>query len=330
MTRAADYDAFISYSHAADGELAPQLQRGLEQLAKPWSKRRALRVFRDDTGLSASPDLWDSIVAGLDGAKWFVVLASPDSAASVWVNREIEHWLASSPDARERLLPVVTGGIWRWDEASNGFSSDSTAVPPAIREAFHSEPRHLDLSWARDDEHLDLRRAEFRSAIADLAAPMHGIPKDDLESDDIRIHRRTVRLRRAAVASLAAFAVAVAALAVVALVLQNRAARSERGGSPANRPPSPANRPPSPANRPPSPANRKRSSGLPSPRRRRSPPSRETNSTPGTYSAACSLSSPVECRISTRSRPRRTPHCFERRADCRHWSARFPTSTTPP
>jgi hypothetical protein len=29
------YDAFISYSHAADGTLAPAVQRGLESLAKP-------------------------------------------------------------------------------------------------------------------------------------------------------------------------------------------------------------------------------------------------------------------------------------------------------
>ena len=28
------YDGFVSYSHAADGRLAPALQRGLQQLAK--------------------------------------------------------------------------------------------------------------------------------------------------------------------------------------------------------------------------------------------------------------------------------------------------------
>ena len=51
------YDAFVSYSHAADGRLAPALQRGLQSLAKPWYRRRALRVFRDETSLSASPEL---------------------------------------------------------------------------------------------------------------------------------------------------------------------------------------------------------------------------------------------------------------------------------
>jgi hypothetical protein len=49
------YDAFISYSHAADGALAPALQRGLHRLAKPWY---ALRVYRDETNLAADPGMW--------------------------------------------------------------------------------------------------------------------------------------------------------------------------------------------------------------------------------------------------------------------------------
>jgi hypothetical protein len=38
------YDAFISYSHATDGALAPALQRGLMRLAKPWHRRQAISV----------------------------------------------------------------------------------------------------------------------------------------------------------------------------------------------------------------------------------------------------------------------------------------------
>ena len=49
------YNAFISYSHAADGKLAPALQIGLEKFAKPWYKLRNLDIFRDEASLSASP-----------------------------------------------------------------------------------------------------------------------------------------------------------------------------------------------------------------------------------------------------------------------------------
>ena len=94
------FDAFISYSHAADGKLAPSLQRGLQQLAKPWSRRQALRIFRDDTGLSVNPALWQSITTALDESDYFILLASPGAAASEWVNQEIEYWMASRPTRR--------------------------------------------------------------------------------------------------------------------------------------------------------------------------------------------------------------------------------------
>ena len=60
------YDGFISYSHAADDLLAPRLQAGLQRFAKPWWKRRALRIFRDESSLSANPHLWSSITDALD------------------------------------------------------------------------------------------------------------------------------------------------------------------------------------------------------------------------------------------------------------------------
>jgi len=55
------YNAFISYSHAADGKVAPTLQSALEKFAKPWFKLRSLNVFRDEASLSASPHLWANI-----------------------------------------------------------------------------------------------------------------------------------------------------------------------------------------------------------------------------------------------------------------------------
>jgi hypothetical protein len=138
------YDAFISYSHAADGRLAPGIETGLEQLAKPWSKRRALNVFRDDTGLSVDPALWSSIRKALDESEWFILLASPQAAGSEWVNREVARWIETrSPD---RILPVVTDGSWAWDDVAGDLDWDlSDAAPPALRGAFREEPRHLDL-----------------------------------------------------------------------------------------------------------------------------------------------------------------------------------------
>src|SRR5215211_6156050 len=89
----ASYDAFVSYSHAADGQLAPALQAGLQSLGKPWYRRRVLRVFRDKTSLSASPELWPSIERALAASRHFVLLASPEAARSRWVDHEVGWWL---------------------------------------------------------------------------------------------------------------------------------------------------------------------------------------------------------------------------------------------
>ena len=77
------YDTFISYSHSADGKLAPAVQTGLQRLARPWWRLRALRIFRDETGLSVNPHLWGSIAGALDESKWFVLLASPVGGVAV-------------------------------------------------------------------------------------------------------------------------------------------------------------------------------------------------------------------------------------------------------
>ncbi|MDI6103062.1 TIR domain-containing protein [Actinoplanes sp. NEAU-A12] len=215
------FDGFISYSHAADGRLAPAVQRGLHRLAKPWHRRRALWIFRDQTGLAVTPKLWTSIQEALDGSKYFVLLASPEAARSPWVNREIEHWLATkSPD---RILPVVTDGEWLWDPGTRDFTRESSAVPETLRGVFAEEPLYLDLRWARDDLHLSLQHVRFRDAIAQLAAPMHGVSKDELEGEDVRQHRRARRLSTVAATMLVLLTVVASLSGVVAVRNADRA-----------------------------------------------------------------------------------------------------------
>jgi WD40 repeat protein len=215
------FDGFISYSHAADGRLAPAVQRGLHRLAKPWHRRRALWIFRDQTGLSVTPGLWSSIQTAMDGSKYFVLLASVEAAKSPWVNREIEHWIATK--SADRILPVVTDGEWIWDEATGDFTEDSTAVPSALRKVFLEEPFFLDLRWARGSEHLSLQHSRFRDAIAQLAAPMHGVSKDDLEGEDVRQHRHARRLRFGATVTLVVLTLLAAVTGVSAVRNADRA-----------------------------------------------------------------------------------------------------------
>lgn len=209
-TRAVQYDGFISYSHAADGLLAPRLSSGLQRFAKPWWRRRALRIFRDESSLTASPHLWDSIAAALDASEWFILLLSPEAAASPWVNREIEYWVESH--SVDRILPVVTGGIMAWD----GQRLAGSAVPPTLAKLFKAEPRWVDLRFAQEEEHLDLNNPRFLSAVADIASAIRGVPKEDLESEEVRQHRRTRRTAGLAVALIGVLAIAASLASVLA------------------------------------------------------------------------------------------------------------------
>ena len=215
------YDAFLSYALAADGVFAPVLQRGLQQLAKPWNRRRAMEVFRDETSLAVSPGLWPSIRTALDASRWFVLLASPEAARSEWVGKEITHWVATK--GTDHLLVVVTNGTWTWDNDSGDLSPASTAGSPALRDVFPVEPKYLDMTWARRDAGLTLRNARFRDQVATLAAAIREIPKEEIEGEDVRQQRRTRRIARAVIAALTVLALLASVLAVVANIQRQEA-----------------------------------------------------------------------------------------------------------
>jgi hypothetical protein len=217
------YDAFISYSHAADARLATALERGLERLARPWNRVRAMSVFRDETDLTLNPDLWAMISDRLDRSGHLVMLMCPESAESPWVNKEVAHWC----DAHgvERLLMVWTDGALEWDDTAGDFTAGSSAVATAIRGRFAREPLYLDLRWARDDPDLTLASPRFRTAVARVAAPIRNMAPGDIEGEDLRLRRRAKRLARAAVAVIVALAI-VATVAGVLAVRSSRAAEA--------------------------------------------------------------------------------------------------------
>jgi WD40 repeat protein len=213
---AASYAAFLSYSHALDGKLAPALQGGLQRFAKPWYRLRALRVFRDEANLSASPGLWSSIQTALESSEFFILLASPEAARSEWVAREVGYWVHHKPVSN--LLIALTDGELVWDQAVGDFDwSRTTALPALLRGVFAEEPRYVDLRWARSEEQLSLTEGRFRNCVAELAAPLHHQAKDDLAGEDVRQHRRTVRIARAAIAMLIVLALVATSTAVVAV-----------------------------------------------------------------------------------------------------------------
>ncbi len=200
-----DHDAFISYSHAKDRAIATALQLVLQKLGKPWYRRRALRVFRDDTSLSATPELWRSIEQALRRSRFFILIASPEAAASKWVGREVAFWLEHNrPDT---ILIGLTGGELLWDEREGDFSrSGAIPLPDAMVGRFASEPKWVDLRAYRDK--VSSGDARFLELGADFAAGIRGMPKEDLLSEEVRQQRRALKLASSAICALLVLAAA--------------------------------------------------------------------------------------------------------------------------
>lgn len=183
------YGAFISYSHRSDGTFATALQQVIERLAKPWYRRRAIDLFRDDTDLAANPDLWPRIVAALNRSEHLLLLGSPAAAQSQWVSKEVDYW-KSNYDVT-RIVVALTEGAIVWDEAKCDFDwQQTTAIPPILAGAFKSEPLWADFRNAKSG---NKDAAAFRHPAINLAAGLRGIAPRDLESEDLRQHRRTIR-----------------------------------------------------------------------------------------------------------------------------------------
>ena len=194
-----NFDAFISYNQSRDKSIAAALQSVLQSLGKPWYQRRSLRIFRDDTNLSATPYFWQTIESALSSSRYLILLASPQSAASPWVAKEVAYWLAHK--SMDTLLIALTEGELNWDHSAGCFSDwDVLPLPRELKSKFPSEPKWVDLRSYRNGARAD--DIKFMERAADFAAAVRGVPKEDLLSEEVRQQRRRLSLAWSAIALL--------------------------------------------------------------------------------------------------------------------------------
>lgn len=112
------FRAFVSYSRS-DRKWAKTLQARLERyvlphalrLVKPGVRhdRRPLKpIFRDEDELVPGQDLPERIRQGLEQAEYLLVVCSPRAAASDWVGKEINDFIALGRE--DYILAVVVDG----------------------------------------------------------------------------------------------------------------------------------------------------------------------------------------------------------------------------
>src|SRR4051794_5140114 len=122
------YAAFISYRHApADRRWPIWLHRAMEAYRVPKRLRRSAglpprvgRVFRDEEELPASADLSKEIDAALEQSRFLIVVCSPRTPASAWVNQEVRRF--RDMGRHDRILALLIDG-----EPADSF-------PPSLRE----------------------------------------------------------------------------------------------------------------------------------------------------------------------------------------------------
>ncbi|MBR1770802.1 MAG: toll/interleukin-1 receptor domain-containing protein [Lachnospiraceae bacterium] len=110
-----EYIAFISYRHKdLDKQVAKKVHTMLEryhvpkELQKDGIGPRLGRVFRDEEELPVSSDLTASIQTALDHSKFLLVVCTPDTLKSVWVEQEINYFVKKH--GREHLIGILVNG----------------------------------------------------------------------------------------------------------------------------------------------------------------------------------------------------------------------------
>lgn len=179
------YWAFLSYSHANEA-IASRLHRELERYALPRRVRKAYAlparltpIFRDVEELEAASGLNTRLQDALDESRWLIVLCSPASAKSKYVNAEIEYFLGKH--GANRILCALLDG------------EPPECFPPALR-ALKDEPLAADLRAGRDHTLAQLK----------LVAALAGVGFTELRN---REAQRRKRQRLVAAAALAAGAI---------------------------------------------------------------------------------------------------------------------------
>lgn len=191
------YYAFISYKRE-DERWAAWLQHKLEHYKLPANlngrtdlPKEIRPVFRDTSELNPG-NLPQQIHDALEASQYLIVICSPRSARSEWVDKEIETFIAMGK--QEKIIPFIVDG--------RAMSSDpeEECFPPAIRNL----PAEKELLGA------NITEMGRDAAAVKTVAQMFGVRFDTLWG---RYEREQKRRRNWIIAAVAAFVLAVMGVA---------------------------------------------------------------------------------------------------------------------
>lgn len=197
------YRAFISYSHQDESQAA-WLHRALETYRVPRRlvgregqfgpvPGRLTPVFRDRDELSSATDLSEKITNALDESESLVIICSPASAQSRWVNEEIRQF--KSLGRADRIFCVIVDGDPQSSDPANA------CFPPALldnEDGLQHEPLAADIRKWVDGKNL---------AKLKLVSGILGIRLDELRRRELQRKRKFQAIAGFAIAAVIALAI---------------------------------------------------------------------------------------------------------------------------
>lgn len=188
------YFAFISYSHR-DKKWGDWLHKSLETYKVPKAlirtkgrdgevPKRLFPIFRDREELPTSSDLGSNINTALEASRYLIVICSPNSAQSQWVNEEILAWKRLGKE--DRILCLIVDGE---PNATDKGQPDDECFPESLKFKIGEDG---ELSKERTEpiaadarKHTDGKS----NAKLKLLAGLLGVNYDDLKQRDQRRKR---------------------------------------------------------------------------------------------------------------------------------------------
>ncbi len=194
------YWAFISYSHKDTG-VADWLHKKLETYRVPRSlvgtpsregevPPRIMPIFRDRDELPTSSELGDNLQKSLQQSRYLIVICSPASAQSRWVEEEVRAF--KKEKGRDRVIALIAAGV---PNASDRSDPDNECFPHSMRfdvdDTVRVEPIAADIRPEGDGR---------QRAFLKIVAGVLGVGFDDLYQREKRRENR----RKMVVGALAA------------------------------------------------------------------------------------------------------------------------------
>jgi tetratricopeptide (TPR) repeat protein len=209
-----EYAAFLSYN-SADRAIARRLQRTLESYAPPAELRgqatsigiigdRLGRICRDRTDFRSGESLSAALKAALDKSSALIVLCSPDSAQSKWVNEEVAYFRSIGRGAR--IFPLIA----RTDETGSILNS----FPPALRREDGDEAIAADLRKTGDG---------WQDGVLKIIASVLDVEFDAVRRRALESARRRARVAFALAGGMSLLALVAVMSSATALLQRNRA-----------------------------------------------------------------------------------------------------------